>query len=99
VTQGIYEIIAAVFAGAALGCFYFMGLWWTVKRLPSARKPVLLNTGSFLLRMAVALTGFYLILEGGWNMMTASLLGFIAVRVLLVRRLGPEGSDSGKSEP
>ncbi|HDR16639.1 MAG TPA: ATP synthase subunit I [Desulfobacteraceae bacterium] len=83
-------MIAAVFAGAALGCFYFTGLWWTLKRLPSARRPVMLNTVSFLLRMAVALTGFYLILGGGWRMLTASLLGFIAVRVLLVRRLGPE---------
>ncbi|MFO8089881.1 MAG: ATP synthase subunit I [Desulfatiglandaceae bacterium] len=89
-TLGVVEIIAAAFAGIALGCFYFMGLWWTVKRLPSARKPVLLNTGSFLLRLAVTLTGFYLILGGGWQMLTVSLLGFIAVRVLLVRRLGPE---------
>jgi F1F0 ATPase subunit 2 len=90
-TLGIFEIIAAVFAGIALGCFYFMGLWWTVKRLSSARRPVLLNTGSFLLRMAVALTGFYLILEQGkWQMLVVSLLGFIAVRGLLVRRLGPE---------
>jgi hypothetical protein len=41
--------------------------------------------------MAVALTGFYLILEQGkWQMLVVSLLGFIAVRVLLVRRLGPE---------
>ena len=89
-TLGIVEIVGATFAGIALGCFYFMGLWWTIKKLPSARKPVLLNTGSFLLRMAVALTGFYLILEQGkWQMLVVSLLGFIAVRVLLVRRLGP----------
>ena len=85
----IVEIVVAAFAGITLGCFYFMGLWWTVKRLPSARRPVLLNMGSFLLRMVVALTGFYLILGRGWQTLAASLLGFIAARVLLVRRFGP----------
>jgi F1F0 ATPase subunit 2 len=89
-TLNIVTILGAAFAGIALGCFYFMGLWWTVKRLPSARRPVLMNTASFLLRLAVALTGFYLILGAGWRMLAVSLLGFIAVRVLLVRRLGPE---------
>jgi len=88
-TSGIVEIMAAALAGIALGCFYFMGLWWTLKRLPSARRPVLLNTMSFLLRLVVVLTGFYLILGAGWQMLAVSMLGFIAVRILLVRRLGP----------
>ncbi len=88
-TSGIVEIIAAALAGIALGCFYFMGLWWTVKKLPSARRPALFNTVSFLLRLAVVLSGFYLILAGGWQVLAVSMLGFIAVRILLVRYLGP----------
>jgi F1F0 ATPase subunit 2 len=88
-TAGIVEIIAAAVAGIALGWFYFIGLWWTLKRLPSARRPILLNTVSFLLRLAVVLSVFYLILRGGWQMLAVSMLGFIAVRIILVRRLGP----------
>ena len=58
----IVELGAALLAGGGLGGFYFAGLWWTVRKLPTAQSPALLSLGSFLLRTTVVLAGFYLVM-------------------------------------
>lgn len=79
-----------VFAvGAALGAFYFLGLWWTVRRLDS-RNPAALLLLSFLLRTAVVIGGFYLIMDGRWELLLTALGGFIAARVVIVRQMRRE---------
>jgi len=80
-------LLVAFFVGVGAGLFYFGGLWWTVRRLPSARHPALLTFGSFLLRTGVSLVAFYFASGGHWQRILASLLGFIIVRVFLVRRM------------
>lgn len=87
----ILELGVALLAGGGLGAFYFAGLWWTVQKLPTAQSPALLSFGSFLLRTAVVLAGFYLVMGGHWERLVACLLGFLAARVVLVKRLKPEG--------
>ncbi len=83
-------VLAGVFAtGAALGFFYFGALWLTVKRLPQAARPAWLAAGSFVLRNAAALLGFYHIMDGRWERLLAGLAGFLAMRSVLVRRWGP----------
>lgn len=76
-------------AGIALGGFYFYGLWWTVQRLNS-RYAALLMPGSFLVRVAVVVTGFYIVMDGRWQALLAALTGFIAVRIVIVSRLKKE---------
>jgi hypothetical protein len=44
---------------------------------------------SFLVRMAVSLAAFYGIMGGEWQRLLAALLGFVAVRVVLVKRIKP----------
>ena len=83
------QFVVPFLAGLGLGCFHFIGLWWTVRRLPCARRPVLLNLASLIFRMAVILGGFYIVMAGQWERLLVCLLGFIAARGLLVRRLGP----------
>jgi F1F0 ATPase subunit 2 len=80
-------VLMAFFVGFGAGLFYFGGLWWTVRRLPSARQPALLTLGSFLVRTGLGLAAFYFASGGHWERILASLLGFIMVRVFLVRRM------------
>jgi F1F0 ATPase subunit 2 len=77
-------------AGLLLGAFYFIALWRTVKKLPDTLSPVRLMLGSFALRMAVVLPGFYFVMGGQWDRLAMALIGFILMRMILTRRLGME---------
>jgi F1F0 ATPase subunit 2 len=72
--------------GAAVGVVYFGGLWATVRRLPWSRRPALLLAGSLVGRIAVAVTGFVLLLGGDARRAIVALVGFLAVRTVAVRR-------------
>ncbi len=82
----------ALAAGAALGAFYFGGLWWTTQRLITAANPAPLAFASFVVRTVVTLGGFYLAAGGHWARMLACLAGFLLARTVLVRRWGPRAS-------
>lgn len=85
-----YGDIARSFAlGMALGAFYFLGLWFTVSRLPSFRRPVLFVAASFLLRLSLAVGGFLLIMDGRLDRLFAALIGFLVVRFVCVRLARP----------
>ena len=88
----LLPLIVALAAGMGLGIFYFGGLWWTVRRLPKARRPAFLSLLSFFGRLGVVLFGFFLVMDGQWQRMLVCLLGFLGVRVILVRRWGPKKS-------
>jgi F1F0 ATPase subunit 2 len=83
-------LFLAFAAGLALGAFYFITLWRTVKRLPDTPCPLRLMLGSFVLRMAVALPGFYFVMGGKWQRLATALMGFILMRMILTRRLGTD---------
>ncbi|MRR57565.1 MAG: ATP synthase subunit I [Deltaproteobacteria bacterium] len=82
----------AVLAGAALGLFYFGGLWLTVRRLAGSRRPGMLMLGSFVVRLLVTLCGFYLVMDDSWERLLAGLAGFLVARVALTRALGKKGT-------
>lgn len=75
-------------AGLVLGAFYFIALWRTVKRLPDTPRPLRLMLGSFALRMAVVLPGFYFVMGGQWERLATALMGFILMRMILTRHIG-----------
>ena len=75
-------------AGIVIGGVYFGGLWATVRGLPDAGKPFRRLGLSFALRAALALAGFWLVLQGGWESLAAAMVGFLAMREILLRRLG-----------
>ena len=77
-------------AGIGLGVFYFGGLWLTVRKLPTAPRPVFLSLSSFFARMAVVLIGFYFVMDGRWERLFVCLLGFLGARFVLVRLWGPD---------
>jgi len=76
-------------AGLVLGAFYFIALWRTVKKIPDTPSPVRLMLGSFVLRMALLLPGFYFVMSGHWERLIMALIGFILMRKLLTRHFGP----------
>ena len=84
-------ILTAVFsAGMALGLFYFAGLWWTVRKLPTMQSPALWTIVSFVVRSGIALAGLYLVMAGRWENLLACLAGFTLIRLWLVHRLKPQ---------
>lgn len=79
------QLALACLAGGVLGLFFFGGLRWTVKKGVSMRQPALWFLGSLLLRMGVALAGFYFVAGGHWERTISCLVGFIAARTVAAR--------------
>ena len=77
-------LLVALIAGMFLGVSYLGGLWFTIRRLPTATNPIILVLGSFILRIVITILGFYLIMEGHWIRLTLGLLGFLLIRTILV---------------
>ncbi len=71
-------------SGLALGTLFFGGLWLTVKKSVASKTPALWILGSFAVRTAVTLLGFYFIGAGNVQRMLICLLGFIAARSIVI---------------
>lgn len=82
-------------AGLALGAVFFGGLWWTVRRGALSSSPAPWFFGSLLLRMGIALAGFYAVGAGHWQRLLACLLGFVVAQALVVRLTRPRPSVPG----
>jgi F1F0 ATPase subunit 2 len=78
--------VLSLIAGAALGLFYFGGLWLTIRRLPESRRPAALALASFVGRTALTVAGFYLLMDGQWPRLALGLAGFLGARTVLVSR-------------
>ena len=76
-------LILAWVAGGMLGVFFFGGLWWTVRKGLSSKRAVLWFSVSLLLRMGVAVAGFYVVGQGRWERLVACLLGFFMARLVV----------------
>ena len=85
----LYGYIFSFIAGAALGAFYFGGLWLTVRQLAKTNQPILWLSISFIGRLGLTLAGFYLIAAGQWERLLIAIGGFFLARLLLVKRFGP----------
>lgn len=70
----------AWFVGLMLGGVFFGGLWWTVKVCVLEKRSTAWLLGSWLLRMGIALSGFYLVGREHWQHLLLCLLGFIMAR-------------------
>jgi F1F0 ATPase subunit 2 len=82
-------LVLAWVAGGVLGGIFFGGLWWTVRKGVSSQQPALWFFGSLLLRMSIALAGFYFVSGGHWDRLLACLLGFVIARFIVTRLTGP----------
>jgi F1F0 ATPase subunit 2 len=94
-TSEIFSFVTPFFAGIFAGLFYHIGLWWTVKALPSSPRPTLLSIGSFYIRMGITLCVFYLVMNNSWERLAVCLLGFLVVKYTMMRMLRP-GENASK---
>ncbi len=78
------SLILASAAGGLLGAIFFGGLWWTVRMGILSKKPALWFFGSLLLRMSIAMAGFYFVSGGHWERLLLCLLGFVMARLLVI---------------
>lgn len=60
--------------------------------MATVKNPYLLTMVSFVLRMAVVMSAFYLILNLDWRYMVSTLAGFIITRFYLTFKLKPANS-------
>ena len=89
---GIGQLALALAAGAAVGAFHFGGLWLTVRRVATSKRPMLLTFGSFVVRAVVAVAVMVWIARMHWQLLLAAMAGFVLVRVVMTRKLRPEGA-------
>jgi len=78
-------LVLALATGALLGTIFFGGLWLTVQKGLSSKRPALWFFGSLLLRTSIALVGFYFIARGHWERLLVCLLGFVMARLIVMR--------------
>ena len=75
----------ALGVGAVLGAVFFGGLWWTVQRGAVSASPGRWFLGSFVLRSAIVLAGFYAVGADQPARLGLCLLGFLLARLAVVR--------------
>jgi F1F0 ATPase subunit 2 len=80
-------LLGSLFAGILLGGLFFGGLWWTVKRGLNSARPEVWFLGSQVLRIGLAIGGFFVVSGGKWNRLVACLAGFLIARSIVLRYL------------
>ena len=73
-----------------MAVFYLGGLWLTVRRVPTSRRPVALALGSFAVRGAVVVGAMVFIARLHWQLLLAAMGSFVLVRLVVTRRLRSE---------
>jgi len=76
-----FALVLTWLAGTVLGAVFFGGLWWTTRKGIASACPAIWFTGSLLLRMSIALTGFYFVAANHWPRLLVCLLGFVTARL------------------
>jgi F1F0 ATPase subunit 2 len=79
----IVTLILTCAMGTALGGMFFGGLWWTIRRAVTSPQPALWIFSSLLLRMSIALSGFYVLSGDQWERFIACLIGFAMARLIV----------------
>jgi F1F0 ATPase subunit 2 len=77
----------ALAGGGTIGILFFGGLWLTVKKSLASKTPALWLIGSFLLRSAVTIVGFYFLSGNDWKKMVVCLIGFIIARTFMKQKI------------
>ncbi len=81
----IISIPLTLLAGIILGTFFFLGLWWTIKKSVSVKTPAIWFFSSLIVRLGVVLIGFYFVSHNHWERMLLCLIGFLIARVFITR--------------
>ncbi len=92
-----YSLAGAFGAGLALGVFFSLSLWASVRKMVNEKTPWGTLAGGFLLRVSVVVGGFLLVSAGRWERMASALAGFVIMRALMARFLGRTDREAGEA--
>ena len=90
-THDLLTLTLAGAAGTGLGAVFFGGLWWTIRQGMSSRQPALWFFGSMLLRMGIAVVGFYVVSGTRWERLVSCFIGFVMARLAVTWLTQPSG--------
>ena len=83
--------------GVFLGVFYFGGLWVTLKMMPRKERPKRWLAFSYIVRLAGALAGFWIVVQKDPLAFLFTFVAFFAVRIILTRALGHKIGEKGNA--
>lgn len=93
-------MIIAFIGGIFLGIFFFGGLYLTVEKMQKVKHPAIFMILSLLLRMAILLLGFYLLMNSNYQNLLVALVGVLISRFILIKKLGNKNkSQMKRGEP
>lgn len=81
-TNLLYILLAGG-VGLLTGAVFFGGLYWTVEKTLTSKRPALLFIGSFVLRTGFVLAGFYFTMDGQITRILSCLAGFVIARMIM----------------
>lgn len=82
----IGDLALGLMVGVVAGGVFFGGLRWTLARMVTAKRVVLLMGSSFLLRSAAVVGLLVVVADGRLTRMLGALVGILVVRTILVAR-------------
>jgi F1F0 ATPase subunit 2 len=85
IANGFLPWAGALMAGGLLGCVFFGGLWWTVRRGALSPTPARWFLASLVVRTAIVLSGFYVVGARQPILLGLCLLGFLLARIIVLR--------------
>jgi F1F0 ATPase subunit 2 len=78
----LFEITISFAAGLIVGTAYFVGLWFTVRRLTGAGLAPLWLIISAVVRLAFLIAALFWIMDDRWERLLAALAGILVARVV-----------------
>ena len=79
----VLNLLPALFGGIILGILFFGGLWLTVRKGLTSKRPGIIFIVSLILRMGIVVMGFYYIGGDSWQKMVVCLVGFLMARIAI----------------
>ncbi|HLU30561.1 MAG TPA: ATP synthase subunit I [Acidimicrobiia bacterium] len=83
----IGDLLIGVGTGALAGVAFFGGLRWTVSHLIDNQRAAVWAAGSFVIRSAIVIALFLLMMDGSFTRAMAGLSGLILARTAIVAAL------------
>ena len=82
------DLIFPLAIGLLLGGVFYGGLWFTVNKALSSKRPWLWTVASFVIRMGVVVAGLILVAGPDWKRILAMLLGIVIARPIISQLTG-----------
>ena len=76
-------LVISFISGLIAGFFFYGGLWLTVKKGVTMKRPALLFGTSFLIRSAIVIMTFYYAGAGQWQRLLICAAGLLVARVIV----------------